>query len=218
MTLPFKHLFALLSCIPLAVYSAPMSYKGSVTTMTDLSKRYTSVEANYAYDAKNAVGVKLFHMDNNDRQRDGFEINHLHRVFRSNQKYSQMNVWLSGGLGYLEGSNERAGNDSNVSTAFISPALQWDYETKRVFLLASHQLIRGDSINHDTTKLKAGFSFYETSYDETQPWLILDVMNINGINPRPEVTPMLRLINKALYLEGGVSNMGNPRFHVMYTF
>ena len=198
--------------------SAPMRYKGSVNTMTDLGKRYTSVETNYAYDAKNAVGVKLFHMDNNDRQRDGFEINHLHRMYRSNQKHSQMNVWLFGGLGYLEGSNERLGSDSKVSTAFISPALQWDYETKRVFLLASHQLIRGDSINHDTTKLKAGFSFYETSYDETQPWLILDVMNINGINPRPEVTPMLRLINKALYFEGGVSNMGNPRFHVMYTF
>ena len=198
--------------------AAPMSYKGSVTTMTDLGKRYTSVETNYAYDAKNAVGVKLFHMDNNDRQRDGFEINHLHRMYRSNQKHSQMNVWLFGGLGYLEGSNERVGSDTNLSTAFISPALQWDYETKRVFLLASHQLIRGDSINHDTTKLKAGFSFYETSYDETQPWLILDVMNINGINPRLEVTPMLRLINKALYFEGGVSNMGNPSFHVMYTF
>ena len=157
-------------------------------------------------------------MNNNDRQRDGFEVNHLHRMYRSNQKHSQMNIC------YLEAwvilRDLMSGLEVTKTSALhlFSPALQWDYETKRVFLLASHQFIRGDSINHDTTKLKAGFSFYETSYDETQPWLILDVMNINGINSRPEVTPWLRLINKALYLEGGVSNMGNPRLHVMYTF
>ena len=213
-----KVIFLILLLFTHTLIAQPISYKGSVNSMTDVGKRFASIESNYAYDAKNAMGVKFFHMDNNDRQRDGFEVNHLHRLYRSNQKHSQMNIWLFGGLGYLEGSNERAEGDQNISTAFVSPALQWDYETKRVFLLASHQFIRGDSINHDTTKLKAGFSFYETSYDETQPWLILDVMNINGINSRPEVTPMLRLINKALYLEGGVSNMGNPRLHVMYTF
>jgi hypothetical protein len=42
--------------------------------------------------------------------------------------------------------------------------------------------------------------------------------NINGISPQLEITPTIRLINKSLFLEGGISNMGNPKIHVMYTF
>ena len=212
-----KFIFICFLSLPKLLFSAPMSFKGSVTSMSDVSKRHTFLETNYAYDAKSAIGVKLFHMDNNNRIRDGIEINHIHRLFRQNKKQSQMNWWLFGGIGYLEGSNE-AINDKELSTAFVSPGLQWDYETKRVYALASHQLIRGDSINHDTTKLKAGFSFYETGYNQTQPWFILEMTNINGITPQLEITPTIRLINKSLYLEGGISNTGNPKIHVMYTF
>jgi len=212
-----KLIFICFLSIPTLLFSAPMGFKDSVTPMSGISKGYSFIETNYAYDAKSAIGVKLFHMDNNNRIRDGIEINHIHRLFRQNKKHSQMNGWLFGGIGYLEGSNE-AINDKELSATFVSPGLQWDYETKRVYALASHQLIRGDSINHDTTKLKAGFSFYETGYNQTQPWFILEMTNINGISPQLEITPTIRLINKSLFLEGGISNMGNPKIHVMYTF
>lgn len=208
----------LFSIFSIEIYAAPMSYKGSVTSMSDIGKRYTSLESSYAYDVKNSIGVKLFHMDNNSRIRDAFEINHIHRLYRKNAKQSQMNIWLFGGVGYMEGSNEKLNGDNHFGTAYASPGIQWDYETKRVFALASHQLIRGESVNHDTTKLKAGFSFYETGFNETQPWFILEASNINGITPKVEITPTIRLINKALYLEAGVSNMGNPKVHLMYTF
>jgi hypothetical protein len=208
----------LFSIFSIEIYAAPMSYKGSVTSMSDISKRHSFIETNYAYDAKSAIGVKLFHMDKHNRIRDGIEINHIHRLFRQNTKHSQMNWWLFGGVGYMEGSNEKLNGDNHFGTAYASPGIQWDYETKRVYALASHQLIRGESVNHDTTKLKAGFSFYETGFNETQPWFILEASNINGITPKVEITPTIRLINKALYLEAGVSNMGNPKVHLMYTF
>ena len=210
-------IFICLLAIPTVLFAAPMSFKGSVTSMSDIGKRHTFIETNYAYDTKSAIGVKLFHIDNNNRIRDGVEINHIHRLLRENKKHSQMNCWLFGGIGYLEGSNE-ALTDRQLSTAFISPGLQWDYETKRVYALASHQIIRGNSLNHDMTKVKAGFSFYETGFNQTQPWFILDITNINGITPQLEITPTIRLINKQLFLEAGVSNMGNPKVHVMYTF
>lgn len=213
----FKLLFTFLLILPSLLFAAPMSSKGSVNSMFSISKMYSFIETNYAYEAASAIGVKLFHMDNNNRIRDGIEINHIHRLFRQNKKHSQMNWWLFGGIGYLQGSNE-AINDKELSTAFVSPGLQWDYETKKVYALASHQLVRGDSLNHDITSLKAGFSFYETGYKQTQPWFILEMTNINGITPQIEITPTIRLINKTLYLEGGVSNMGNPKIHVMYTF
>jgi hypothetical protein len=33
-----------------------------------------------------------------------------------------------------------------------------------------------------------------------------------------EVIPTIRLINKALYFEAGVSTEGDPKLHLMYTF
>ena len=82
-----KYIFICFLSIPTLLFSAPMGFKDSVTSMSDISKGHSFIETNYAYDAKSAIGVKLFHMDNNNRIRDGIEINHIHRLFRQNKNY-----------------------------------------------------------------------------------------------------------------------------------
>ena len=78
------------------------------------------------------------------------------------------------------------------------------------FIIAPH--------NIDTTKIEGGFSFYEAGYTEIQPWLILKTKNINNLNNEIKYTPTLRLINKSIFMDAGVSTDGDAAFHFMYTF
>lgn len=80
------------------------------------------------------------------------------------------------------------------------------------------RLYRANGINHDYGAVRAGFSFYETHYDETQPWFILEARRMRDLSDQLELTPMLRLINKGYFIEGGVNNSRQIRFNFMYIF
>jgi hypothetical protein len=81
---------------------------------------------------------------------------------------------------------------------YLSPKFQFDYETKRIYGLISHKFLRVGHENFDTSKIEAGFSFYETSYKKTQPWLILKAKSTNSLLKKIEYTPTLRLINNII--------------------
>ncbi|NQW34980.1 MAG: hypothetical protein HQ470_04155 [Methylophilales bacterium] len=198
----------------LSVNCAPMAYKGSVNSMTELSEFYKKIDANYAFTAKDAVGLKLFNAKGSQNALNGGELTYIHRALRFNTKYSQSNVWLMGSAGYLEKKKSGITTDDT----YLSPGIQLDYETKRLYGMFSHEILRATGNNFDKTKLQAGFSFYETGYEETQPWFIFEIMNTNTLSEKVEFIPTLRLINKALYFEAGVSTEGDPKFHLMYTF
>ena len=138
-----------------------------------------------------------------------------------------------GGIGYCEVGNyvtvlEKPTTLTNRSMGdihprgnphfYLSPKIQFDYETRRIYAMTSHQILRVQHDNFDTTKAKAGFSFYKTEYNETQPWFILELIHTNSMSKKLEIIPTIRLINKALYLEAGVSTDGNPKLHLMHTF
>jgi hypothetical protein len=99
----------------------------------------------------------------------------------------------------------------------VSPGLQLDYETTRVYFAANTQLYRAEQINHDMVSLRTGFSFYETEFDETQPWFIIEARRMHDLSDKTEITPMLRLINKDYFIEAGVNNSRQFRFNFMYT-
>ena len=101
---------------------------------------------------------------------------------------------------------------------YLSPTLQFDYETKRIYGMVSHQLLRAGHENFDTTKIEGGFSFYEAGYTEIQPWFILKTKNINNLNNKIKYTPTLRLINKSIFIDAGISSDGDPSFLFKYTF
>ena len=79
-------------------------------------------------------------------------------------------------------------------------------------------MYRARGIKHDFLSVRAGFSFYEAEYDETQPWLILEARHLRGPSDKVEITPMLRLVNKRFFIEGGVSNNRDMRFNFTYIF
>jgi hypothetical protein len=197
-----------------SAHAGPMGFKDSVMAMGDFGPNWREGFANYAFTARDAIGLGGVAMRSDDglRTRDVAEVNYTRRLARWNLPDAQANIWLMAGLGPV------TGNDFNGSRTLFSPGVQLDYETTRVYVAANLRLYRAEGLNHDYASLRAGFSFYEVDYDETQPWLILEARKMNQLSDQTEITPMLRLVHKRYFVELGVNQSGQGRFNLMYIF
>jgi hypothetical protein len=194
--------------------AAPMNFKGSITSMTSIGKDYSSVESSYAMTSKDSLGIRAYQSRGSNYKIKSGGIFHLRKLMRINAINSQTNLWLfteAGTVSIKKNSKER-------KKFYLSPKFQFDYETKRIYGLISHKFLRVGHENFDTSKIEAGFSFYETGYKKTQPWLILKAKSTNSIFKKVEYTPTLRLINNLIFMDAGVTTDGDPSIHLMYTF
>jgi hypothetical protein len=217
----FKILLPLLAMLPsLAATAAPMGFSESFMAMGDFNNNWREAFINYAITPRDAFGVSATYMraDDKSKSRTLEEVTYTRLIKRWNAPHAQANLWFQGGIGALQGEDALLGENRDFDKVMITPGVQFDYETTRVYFQAAHRLYRASGINHDYTSVRAGFSFYETDYESTQPWLILEARNMNGLSEKVEVTPMLRLINKSFFVEVGVNNSREPRFNFMYIF
>lgn len=200
--------------------AGPMGFKDSFMAMGDFNSNWRELFINYAITPRDAFGISATYMRSDDKSKSRTleELTYTRLLKRWNMPHAQANLWFVGGVGALQGENEQGGKDDDFGKLMVTPGVQFDYETTRVYLAASHRLYRASDINHDFTSVRAGFSFYETEYDKTQPWFILEARNMNGLSDKIEVTPMLRLINKSFFVEAGINNSREPRFNFMYIF
>ena len=210
----YAMVIGLLAIYQSGLQAAPMNFKGSITSMTTISKDHSSVESSYAMTSKDSLGIKAHQMKGRGYQIKSGGIFHLRKLMRINAINSPTNLWLFTEAGTVSIKK----NSKEKRDSYLSPKFQFDYETKRIYGLISHKFLRVGHENFDTSKIEAGFSFYETSYKKTQPWLILKAKNTNSIFNKIEYTPTLRLINNAIFMDAGVTTDGNPSIHLMYTF
>lgn len=202
---------ALLACAGAAV-AAPMGFRDSQMAMGDFGPNWREAWVNHAFTARDAVGAGGLYMrsDDGDTTRTITELTYTRLVARWNLPHAQANVWFVGGLGGLRG------NDFSGTRTLWAPGIQLDYETTRVYVAAFGRLYRAEGINHDYAAVRAGFSFYEAEYEETQPWFIVEARRMRGLSEQIEVTPMLRLINKGYFVEAGLNLDKQARFNFMY--
>lgn len=194
--------------------AGPMGFKDSWMAMGDFNPGWQEGFVNYAFTPRDAIGVGALHMRSDDKSlsRDEAELNYTRLVKRWNMPHAQANLWFVGGIGALRG------NDFSGTRTAYTPGVQFDYETTRVYFAAQARAYRAEHINHDYASIRAGFSFYEVNYEETQAWLIVEARRMRGLSERLEVTPMLRLINKGYFVEAGVNQSRQIRFNLMYIF
>lgn len=200
--------------------AGPMGFKDSYMWMGDFSSNWRESFINYAITPRDAFGVEAVYMRSDDKSKIRMleDVTYTRLLNRWNMPNSQANLWFVGGIGALQGEDEGLTHDRDFDKVMFTPGIQFDYETTRVYFQATHRLYRASDINHDFTSVRAGFSFYETDYDKTQPWFLLEARNMNGLSDKTEVTPMLRLINKNFFIEAGVNNSRDLRFNFMYIF
>lgn len=197
-----------------SAFAAPMGFKGSWMAMSDFGPNWREGFVNYAVTPRDAIGATGLYMRSDDKTltRELAELTYTRLLQRWNMPEAQANVWFIGGAGSVRG------NDFEGSKTMLAPGIQVDYETTRVYASVFGRLYRADGINHDYLALRAGVSFYEVDYDETQPWFLVEVRRMRNLSDKTEVTPMLRLIHNRYFVEFGVNNMSQARFNIMYIF
>ena len=213
--LVFKSLTAaLLAAASFATHAGPMGFKDSWMAMGDLGPNWREGWVNYALTPRDAVGVGAIYMRSDDKRktRDLQEATYTRLLRRWNAEDSQANLWFMGGVGAIQG------NTFSGSKFVVTPGVQFDYETTRVYTSATVRLYRAPGLNHDYGAVRAGFSFFEADYEDTQPWLIVEARRLRALSDKTEITPMLRLINKGYFVEAGVNNSRQLRFNFMYIF
>jgi hypothetical protein len=200
--------------------AGPMGFNESFMVMGDFNNNWRESFINYAITPRDAFGVSATYMRSDDRSKTRTleELTYTRLLHRWNMPHAQANLWFMGGVGALQGENQGLNRDHDFDKVMATPGVQFDYETTRVYFMATHRLYRASNLNHDYSAIRAGFSFYEAGYDQTQPWFILETRNMNGLSDKVEITPMLRFINKNFFVEGGVNNFYEPRFNFMYIF
>jgi hypothetical protein len=210
--------WAIAGLLPIAAHAAPMGFKDSWMSMGDFGPNWREIYANYAVTARDAFGVADTYMraDDHSRTVDLTDVTYTRLVQRWNLSDAQANVWFFAGLG--EARLHDIPRGTTGTKAMASPGVQLDYETTRLYFAATTRSYRGQGVNHDFASVRAGFSFYETDYEETQPWLLIEARRMRNLSDKTEITPMLRLVNKGYFVEAGVNNSRQARVNFMYIF
>ena len=205
---------ALLGAAPALAHAGPMGFKDSWMAMGDFGPNWQEGWVNYALSPRDAVGFGALGMRSDDKRlrRTFEEVTYTRLIQRWNTRDSQANLWFAGGIGSVQGNSF---SDSRLAWA---PGVQADYETTRVYVSATARAYRAKGIKHDYGAVRAGFSFYEVDYEETQPWFIIEARRMRNLSDKTEVTPMLRLINKGYFIEAGINNSRQFRLNFMYIF
>lgn len=195
--------------------AALMGFEDSAMMMTEIGRYNQEWMLNYSPKLGHAIGVEVMRMSAKQEQATTIVgINYTGLIKRWNMPQAQANFWFQGSLGEANGQYDGFA---------YTPSLQFDTETTRLYFLAKARLIRANNMNFDTAILQTGFSFYETSFDETQPWFVLEAKAMRNTEPAMQITPALRLINKNYFLELGITNpfQGEgfaPRLNAMFVF
>jgi hypothetical protein len=202
--------------VALPCSAAPMGFEGSWMTMGDFDANWRETFANYAITPQDAFGVAATYMRSDDKLRtvDLADLTYTRLLQRWNLPNAQANLWFVGGLGAAQSSSRE--NIHPTTKIVASPGVQFDYETTRVYFAGAARLYRAEEIDHDVASLRAGFSFYETEFDQTQPWFVVEARRMHDLSDKTEITPMLRLVNKDYFIEAGINNSRQFRFNFMY--
>lgn len=194
--------------------AALMGFKNSAMLMSDFSMNRKEIMLNYSPLLGHAFGIETMWMRGDKQTNLITNINYTGLIKRWNMPSGQANLWFMTGIG------EASGDSSGFS---YSPGFQFDYETTRIYFLVKSRMIRAPHLQYDTYSVQGGFSFFETNFDETQPWFVVESRTTENMAMRNEVTPLLRLINQNYFLELGITNPWDsesrtPRLNLMLTF
>jgi hypothetical protein len=227
----FPALFALFCAAGMAclAHAAPMAYfAGGTMAMVEASESDREVGANYALSPRDALGLRYTWMRSQRPvsaghshgavlflgvpRHESVEFNYTRLLQRWNTENAQINIWALGGVGVMRG------NTFSGEQFFYSPGVQVDAESTRLYFSVKGQLHRSKGVRNDVGVVRAGFSFWEAEYEETQPWLLVEAKRTGEFSEKIEITPMLRLINKNFFAEIGVDQNKKVKAGLMMIF
>jgi len=131
--------------------AGPMGFKDSFMAMGDFNNNWRESFINYAITPRDAFGISATYMRSDDKSKTRTleELTYTRLLKRWNMPHAQANLWFMGGVGALQGENEQVGKDDDFDKIMVTPGVQFDYETTRVYLAATYRFYRAsDNLWH----------------------------------------------------------------------
>lgn len=150
-------------------------------------------------------------VDGRQREITYARVNYLPK--RWNLEAAQANVFVWGGLGSAEISERR---DSVFAQ---NVGMQFDYETRRVYVSAKTDLQRSDEFSYRIDTVQFGIAPYAHDYGTLATWLLIQGRRYSGnLYDGTEGAALLRLFKGNKWLEAGVTNDGKLQAMFMFNF
>lgn len=214
----FRSLWATaFAAVATSAVSAPVGFADSWMVMGEFGREFKQVDAMFSPTARYSIATTLTQMRDADRDaRVTLAVLHYNRLlWRRNSPESQFNGYLTAGAGT---SRSNAVFQADAHQPVLAGGLQVDYETRRVYLAGKTHYWTSGRFTVGSNSVQAGFAFYKTEWDQTQPWLIAEVSRMPGITDDYDRTLYLRLINKSLFVDIGIDDDLRPKLNFRYTF
>ena len=202
-----KIIIILLSIATNIAMAHPTSFKDSIGVMGSHDKSTSHLQVNYSLDYWQAVGVHNYSFDGESHS-NFLSYNLL--LKRWNADKFQANLYFGNGLGYSKESQD---------LSFLNFA-QFDIEDRRLYFLYKYSRFgpMGED-EFDQHKLRFGFAPYEGGYTEINSWIIFEYMDTNFLDQKmTDLTPLVRLFYRNIFVEFGVSLKGETRFNYITHF
>jgi len=201
----------------LPCHSAPVGFADSWMLMGEFGREFKQLDLMFNPTARYSLSGTVTQLEETDRgTRVDLAVMHYNRLlWRHNFPEAQFNGYLTVGAGT---SRSNSAFQADRDQAVASAGAQLDYETRRIYLAARTHYWKAKGFTLGYNSFQAGFSFYKTDWDETQPWLIAEVSRMPGISDEYDRALFLRLINKGFFVEAGIDNDRRPKLNFRYTF
>lgn len=206
-----------LAAVATQCLSAPVGFADSWMVMGEVGREFKQLDAMFSPTARYSIAGTLTQMEEADqRTRVNLAVVHYNRLlWRHNGPESQFNGYLSFGAGT---SRSNASFQSDKDQAVAAIGAQVDYETRLIYLAGKTHYWKSSRFTVGYNSVQAGFAFYKTEWDETQPWVIAEISRMPGISDDYDKAIYLRFINKGFFLDVGVDDDRRPKLNFRYTF
>jgi len=197
--------------------AAPVGFADSWMVMGEFGREMKQLDAMFSPTARYSIAGTLTQLENaSERTRVNLAVAHFNRLlWRRNGPESQFNGYLSIGAG-ISRSNAAFHGDRDQPVAAIGA--QVDYETRLIYVAGKTHYWKSSGFTVGYNNVQAGFAFYKTEWDETQPWLIAEISRMPGISDEYDKAIYLRLINKGFFVDLGIDDDRRPKLNFRYTF
>ena len=206
-----------LAAVATQCLAAPVGFAESWMLMGEAGREFKQLDAMFSPTARYSIAGTLTQMEDTDeRTRVNLAVVHYNRLlWRHNGQESQFNGYLSVGAG-VSRSNPAFQRDQSQPVAAIGA--QVDFETRLIYLAGKSHYWKSSRFTVGYNSIQAGFAFYKTEWDETQPWLIAEISRMPGISNAYDKAIYLRFISKGLFLDLGIDDDRRPKLNFRYTF
>ncbi|MBN8543796.1 MAG: hypothetical protein J0M34_05975 [Alphaproteobacteria bacterium] len=179
-----------------------VSYPGGTMPMFEVTEDYVSASVDYSPSAFHSFGLTTQHFTGDNAWLYTADVNWL--AYRHNAPSSQTNFYLMGGAGMAEKGGETA------PAGRIGMIADWE-DRRWMVAYQNHYIATDDAVleSHFEQRARVGIAPYKASYEEWQPWIILQADHEPEDDTPLEVGPVLRAFRGPILAELGITNRGN---------